>query len=95
MQKSNRSEKNAHVSNNDYANKDVCPQCGATELRLSRLTSRHLLRRLFYNAYRCSACHFSVWKLSLLRLGLGVIAGLVMIFMSVFSIQNSTRNLHI
>ncbi len=83
MRKSNQSEKIAHVSNNDYANKDVCPQCGATELRLSRLTSRHLLRRLFYNPYRCGVCHFSFWKLGWLRLGLGVIAGLVVIFMSV------------
>jgi len=83
MQKSHRNDKISSVGSSVYvANKVVCPECGATELRLSRLTSRQILKRLFYNPYRCGVCHFSFWKLSLLRLGFAVSALLVVVFMA-------------
>jgi len=66
-----------------YARKaGVCPKCKATEPRLSRKSSRHLLRQLFYISYRCSVCRFSFWILSLSRLYFTVIAILIVIFVT-------------
>jgi len=86
MRKSHRNLNRVRASmSEDYSAKvSVCPQCGDTEYRLSRQTSRHLLRRLFYNPYRCSVCHFSFWVLSLSRLFLG--ASLVLVVFLVATI---------
>ena len=73
--------KNRSGMSPSYARKiSVCPQCQATELRLSRRSSKHLLRQLLYSAYRCHVCHFGFWCLNLSRLFLGAIAVLVVIF---------------
>ena len=70
------------MSENYAANGAVCPQCRATELRLSRQTSRYLLRRLFYNPYRCSVCKFSFWLLSWVRVLLGASLVLVVVLVT-------------
>ncbi len=82
MRKSHRNDNRLFTNiGDDYQTKaNVCPKCKATELRLSRQTSRHLLRRLFYNPYRCSVCHFSFWLISWWRLFFVVSFVLVLIF---------------
>ena len=82
MQKPHRNDNKIRSGMSPYhaAKAGVCPQCQATELRLSRRSSKYLLRQLLYNAYRCNVCHFGFWRLSLSRLFFGVIAMLVVIF---------------
>ena len=82
MRKSYRNDNKVRSGMSAYhaAKAGICPQCEATELRLSRQSSRHLLKRLFYNSYRCTACHFSFWILSVSRIFLGISAVLVVIF---------------
>lgn len=93
MRKSHRNLNKIRASmREDYSAKaSVCPQCGDAEFRLSRQTSRHLLRRLFYNPYRCSVCHFSFWVLSLSRLFLGVCLVLVVFFVTTILIVEYKR----
>ena len=83
MQKLDQNDNKIRSDISDYyaSKADVCPQCKATELRLSRKTSRYFLKQLFYNPYRCSVCHFSFWTLSLSRLFLGISVVLVVIFL--------------
>lgn len=46
----------------------TCSQCGQVSARKSTLhSSDGLLRVLFYNAYRCRACHARFWQKNLLK----------------------------
>ncbi len=46
----------------------VCPQCGDAKARRSALhSSDGLSRILFYTCYRCRACRFRFWRISLLK----------------------------
>jgi TPR repeat protein len=94
MQKSNRNDNPIRSGISAYfATKvSVCPQCQATELRLSRRSSNHLLRQLFYSPYRCNACHFSFWTLSFFKLFLGGVAVLVVIFVAMILVLEYKHN---
>ena len=84
MRKSYRNEKN----NNNRADFSIaalaCPRCGSGDTRLSRHTSHGLLKPLFYESYRCSACHFRFRVLSPLRLFL--FAGLMLALVSIIGV---------
>ena len=92
MRKLYRNEKGVNNRADFSSEVGACPRCGSGEARLSRQTSRNLLKLLLYKSYRCVNCRFRFRVLNALRLVL--LAGLVLILASILGVLWLDFNQH-